>query len=115
MKSWRAVVEDAPPSANVLMRMHWAARKRLIGRWYLELYGAFQFDLPTRAKQKRNVRVVVTTIHERDYANLWLGVDKLIFDNLKKLGWLVDDSPKWMMPEVVGRVGKPQTEIEISQ
>ena len=97
------------------MRTHFRARKVLKDRFYLELYAAFALDMPTKAVGRRHVRVVVTSLRERDHANLWLGVDKLIHDNLTKLGWLVDDSPKWMTPTVEGKVGAKHTLIEISE
>lgn len=118
-KVWRGEVNDCPPSANVYMRLHFRERKALKDRWYLELYSAFaKFGgegLPDRARKRRHVRVVVTSKQQRDHANLWLGVDKLIHDNLTKLGWIADDCPNWMTPVVEGVVGTPHTLIEIRE
>lgn len=112
-QGWQGSIPNCPPSANELIRTHWAERKKLIDRWYLEVYAAFAHDLPTKATGKREVHVTVTSKRSRDHANLWLGVDKLIFDNLVKLGWLKDDDERGLSPKVIGKVGKPQTDIWI--
>lgn len=112
-KVWRGEVKDCPPSANVFERLHWAERSRLIKAWNLHVYTAFFHDTPTQAVGRRKVRVVVTSPRERDHANLWLGVDKLVHDNLTKMGFIVDDSQKFLTPIVEGQVGTPHTLIEI--
>ncbi len=116
-KTWRAEIPLCPPSANVYIRLNIHERKVAKGLWYIDIYAAFArgdaYAVPTKATGRRRVRVTVRSKNMRDYANLWLGVDKLIFDNLTKLGWIVDDSPKWMTPEVVGEVGEPHTTIEV--
>lgn len=84
--------------------------------WYVRLYSAFDVDgAPSKASGKRKVKLWLRSKRQRDYANLFLAADKLILDNCKKLGWLVDDSPKWMTLEVNPSVGDPQTIIEISE
>lgn len=110
---WRGEIPDCPPSANEFERLHWRARSRLIKAWYTEVYAAFRFGFPSKATKKRRVHVIVRSLRERDFSNQWLGVDKLIHDNLTKLGWIVDDSPKWIEPSITGEVGPRHTIIEI--
>jgi hypothetical protein len=117
--SWEGVVNDVPPTANNLLRMHFRVRKELKNRWYLEIYAAFARDgvdrMPTVAAAKRRVTVTVRSKQERDDANQWAGVDKLIFDNLVALRWLANDSPKWIEPHIHGEVGQPRTVIRIEE
>jgi len=114
-RTWTGIIKDCPPSANQLLRTHYRDRKALAERWYLELYAAFAHDRPTKAIGKRRVAVTVTSTRERDHANLWLGVDKLIFDNLTRLGWLVDDNPTYLDAEVKGETGDRSTSITIEE
>ena len=114
--SWAGTVPDlAPPSANVFQRLHWAERERLIRDWYTLVLAAFgrHRRMPNRARAKRRVRIVVTSRQMRDAANLVLAADKLILDNLVRLGWLADDSPDWLDLKVDGATGAPRTEILI--
>jgi len=88
---------------------------RLKDRWYLEICAAFSKndERPAKAAGKRTVLVTITSKRPRDHANNWLAADKLIFDNLVKLGWLTDDDEAGLSPSVVGKVGDPATLIEI--
>lgn len=95
------------------MRSHWAVRKRLAGVWYLLILEAFGRAAPPQAVDKRRVRIIVVSRKERDHSNLWLACDKLILDNLTRLGWIVDDSPRWVEISIEGRTGKPSCEIEV--
>lgn len=110
---WRGVVPFCPPSANIYLRSHWTEQSRLKKVWYLEIYAAFKEGFPTKAKGKRKVRVEVTSTRTRDHSNLWTPVDKLILDNLTKIGWIVDDCPEYIEIEVLGKKGVPETVIEI--
>jgi len=117
--SWEGIVGIAPPSANVIQRMHHQPLKELKNRWYLEIYLAFARDgaagLPTVAAAKRRVSLWIRSKQERDHANLWLGADKLILDNLTALRWIADDAPSWIEPHVTGEVGRPRTIIRIEE
>lgn len=112
---WRATIPECPPSANVLIRTHFRERKKDKEKFYALLYGAFFHENVSKAKGKRKVKLWLRSKRSRDYANLFLGADKYILDNLKRLGWIIDDNPKWLDLEVVGEVGEPQTVIEISE
>ncbi len=112
---WKAEIPKAPPSENVFLRTHFRERKRLKEIWYLELYTAFQESGITQATGKRSLRILVRSKKERDRANLWGPADKLICDNLKRLGWIVDDSPKWIDIDVNGEVGEPRTVVEVGE
>lgn len=114
-KRWRAVINEAPPSTNVLLRTHFRKRKEWRDIWYLHLYVAFFHTGITRAVGKRTVHITIRSVKERDKANNYTPADKLICDNLKRLGWIVDDSPKWIDLEVLGEVGEPMTMVEVSE
>lgn len=111
--TWRAVISEAPPSNNVLLRTHFRKRKELREVWYALLYSAFFHEGITRATGKRSIVITIRSKRERDELNNTLGADKLICDNLKRLGWIVDDSPKWCDVLVTGEVGDPQTVVEV--
>lgn len=114
MKTWRIMVAEAPPSANVFMRTHFRRRAKLKEAWGYLLLAAGVRDIPP-AKANRIVYVTVTSKKQRDHANLWLGVDKLILDNLVGFGVLKDDSPRFCDVIVKGKVGDRATEIEIRE
>lgn len=112
--SWHGEIPRVPPSANVFMRMNrWKDQGKLKGEWYLEVYAAFAPNTPEKAEGKRRVTVIVRSKNLRDDANQYLAVDKLILDNLRTLGWIVDDSPKWIDLKVTGEVGQPRTFITL--
>lgn len=104
------------------MRMSWRRRHELGQMWYVHLYKAFFDSPPTRATGKRSVRIHLFYRNRRDYPNLWLAADKLILDNLVKLGWLVNDDAKHLDITLVGDtlrdvkpiVPKPMAQIEIT-
>lgn len=112
---WRAEINEAPPSANVLLRTHFRKRKELKDVWYLHLYTGFFHSGITKAKVKRSVKITIRSKKERDEANNVTPADKLILDNLKRLGLIVDDSPKWIELQVLGEVGEPKATIEIRE
>lgn len=113
--SWRAEIPCAPPSENEMLRMHFRQRKELKDIWYLHLYTSFFNSGIRKAKIKRVVRITVRSKKERDRGNLWGPADKMILDNLTRLGFIVDDSPKWIDVDVQGEVGEPRTVVEVSE
>jgi len=112
--SWTMEIPMATPSANVMLRSHWAKTKKLKELWRLHLQVAGALGIP-EAEDKRRVKVTRFSPGKPDYANLWTGIDKLIFDNLTRLGVLVDDSPIWLEPIVESKRGPARTIIEISE
>lgn len=98
------------------MRMNrWRDHGKLKGEWYCEIYAAFVRDAPTKAEGRRRIKITIRSKGMRDQANQYLAADKLLLDNLKSLGWIVDDSPKWIELEVAGETGAPRTIIEIGE
>lgn len=115
-KTWRAEIAEVPPSANDFMRTHFRKRMEKKSVWYALLYGAFFHEEITKAKGvKRSVTITIRSRNLRDDANQYLAADKLILDNLKALGWIVDDSPKWIDLKIVPEVGEPRTIVEVSE
>lgn len=67
------------------------------------------------AAGKRKVTIVSYRKRLLDYGNL-VGGAKPILDALKKLGWIVDDSPAWVIEEYKQfAVGQEFTEIFIEE
>jgi Holliday junction resolvase RusA-like endonuclease len=114
-KYWRAEIPEVPPSANVLLRTHFRERKTKREVWYALLYGAFFHEGITKATVKRTVTISIRSKNERDHANNYLGADKLILDNLRRLGFIRDDSPKWVEVVIHAEVGEPRTIVEVSE
>lgn len=112
---WRGTIPECPPSANTFLRTHWADRKKQKEKFYALLYAAFFHEEVTKATGRRKVKLWLRSKKPRDYPNLFLAADKLILDNMVRLGWLIDDNQKWLALEVTGEVGEPQTIIEISE
>ena len=106
-----------PPSTNVLLRNHWAVRKRLIDEWHTAVWAlANEVRLPPQ-----NVVTVEATIYfrdkrKRDKQNYITSVDKLVLDGLVRCGILPDDDPEHVKSFAVGfevDSQKPRTEITI--
>lgn len=133
MKTWRMTVDEICPTANVYMRMpsirrgqrHWHGCTRhqqdLKNVWYLLLLveiGLVATKGISPASRKRWVKMISYRRGEPDPPNLYLPHDKLILDNLVKLGVLVDDNARWCDFSVVSRkAGKDgnRTFIEIRE
>lgn len=132
MKTWTLTLDDVFPTANVYIRMpslrsgQWHRqpcnrhRQDLRDAWYwllLEQVARYGDGL-TLAKMKRHIKVISYRRGDPDPPNLVLPSDKLVLDNLVKLGVLVDDNKRWCKLEVEGRkagkLGK-RTVIEIRE
>lgn len=120
----RLEIPEVPPSANVLMRLHWAKRRRLIQSWQALIVYGDDSPLAQRewalhvGKNRPKVKVTITRYSPRliDQANCWLPYDKLVLDNLVKLGLMIDDSPKWMECEIKQEKSKERkTVVEVRE
>jgi|GEM_PF-4816853 len=80
------------PSANKYLRMHWADRERL-KRDFAIVIKARTRNLPRfSAVNQITLELSFKTNRRRDKMNYILSADKLIIDNLVKLGKIPDDS-----------------------
>jgi len=109
------------PSNNVLLRMHWTKRRKLIETWaWLLKYWLIETK-QNHSKFKAPV-VLSLTVYRKDKrgfmddSNLIASADKLIVDNLVKLKILVDDSEEmltWTKPvQLIGNPERVTVEIE---
>ncbi len=132
MKTWTLVIDEIFPTANVYIRMpslrrgqrHWPGcnrhRQDLRDAWYLLLLEqvARYSDSLTLSKRKRHVKIISYRRGDPDPQNLVLCGDKLVADNLVKLGVLVNDNRKWCKLEAdaepAGKEGL-RTVIEIRE
>ena len=106
----------AYPSANPIMRMHWAKRKKIVDSWRFVVAALFS-NVPHAAKP-RAVRIIRHGSRQLDFSNLWLGADKLIFDSLVAAELLVDDTPQFLEPtleQVKCKRKDEKTVIEIAE
>lgn len=108
-------VPEVAPSLNRLMRMHWAARRKLLKKWevavWAELYriGAHRFHYSGRV----TVHIMRRSHHMLDADNLH-GAAKLILDSLKTARVIEDDSPEHIDLVCEQESGKLQTTIRIT-
>jgi hypothetical protein len=110
-------VDWVPPSNNRSLRMHWTSRRQVsdvVGRLIVAAAGK------PRDRESGRVRITITMYRHRlmDRDNAY-GAAKPLFDALVRLGYAVDDSPRWMQQQVrtfvIDHRAIPRTEIEITR
>ena len=107
------------------MRMHRMKQRKWVKAWFWILYEAIlhaKDNGGTVARAKKTRAVKVTRYRKgggplQDESNLVLATDKLIYDNLIKLGVLVDDNRKWLKSLGIHekRAKRNRTVIEIRE
>ena len=117
----KLTLQSIPPSMNMLMRMHWAQRKRLRNQLQWELTAALA-DLGRKlppllyGKTAPKRRVTITAYRPRrlDPDNSYGGC-KVLLDSMRDIGLIRNDSPKWLELVVNQHIEKCdcRTEIEI--
>lgn len=114
------------PSANNLLRMHWAKRRKMIQDWAwavkasLLKVGCNHIGNTSYFKTKVQIDVIVfvgTKRSLKDESNLITPIDKLIVDNLIAQKILVDDSTDYLCwAKIEQKIGRPERiEIKLSQ
>ncbi len=99
-----------PVTLNRLLRLHWQGKRRDIKSWKLWVLATCGKELIV----EKRVRLKITVYRKRrqDPDNAAGSVKNLV-DALNALGWLHNDSPKWLDLEVTEELGKPErTEVE---
>lgn len=113
----KITVPMVPPSGNVLRRKYRTplAYASLRNAWERTIM-AF-LPAGSRPQQNRRMRVMVTIEHKRlyDRDNAFSGC-KPVFDSLKRLGLIVDDSEQWCEQHVEQIQSREnQTTIEVTE
>lgn len=107
-KIW--IFDRVPLTLNKLLRAHWAEKKRDLESWKGWVLGVAGnrrgFD------QRARVKVTVYRARQQDPDNA-VGSVKPLIDALNRLGWLVDDTTRWLDLEVEERIDRkePRTEV----
>lgn len=112
------------PSANQLLRMHWAKRNRMIQDWAWAVKQGLQkakihyVGNTSYFKEPVSVSATVFILNKRmvkDIGNLITPIDKLIIDNLVTQKILVDDTPEYLeWGHINQAIGKPERiELEL--
>lgn len=107
-------IPDVPPSLNMLMRMHWSKRKKLIDLWHRWIWVACsQAGVRTRDPLPF-AKVTVECRRKRalDPDNLYASA-KPVLDGLRAHGLILDDSPSHITLTVTQSKGEPQTRVHI--
>ena len=117
----RLLLSSIPPSANQLMRMHWAVKKRLRTTLQWELVRALHeigHPLPPIAVNvkapKRRLLIIAYRPRRFDLDNAYGGC-KVLIDAMRDVGLIRNDSPKWLelRVEQVVEPKRCRTEIEV--
>ena len=109
-------VPEVAPSPNRLMRLHWAARRRLLKKWeWIVFAEVYRMGGPLAIKYhgKLAVRITRRSRNALDQDNL-VGSAKLVLDALKNAKIIEDDSPEHIELTCVQERGLPQTTIQVS-
>jgi Holliday junction resolvase RusA-like endonuclease len=109
------------PSANKLLRMHWAKRRQIKAVILTELWvqklGQGIFNTGERKKIKKSVLITIYHRTRRfDKDNAYAAV-KPVVDCLRQLGLIYNDSPRWLDLGVCQELDhkNPRTEVEIKE
>ena len=107
------------PSANELLRMHWAKRSRLRKLLVKEIEVAcweVRVEVPVeREKVKKSVTITIFRKGRRFDKDNAYGAAKPVVDALRSLGLIYNDSERWLDLGVCQELdhAHPRTEIEI--
>ncbi len=109
-------ISEPIPSGNVILRSHWAIRRRLLNTYewrMLSIIGPLRVRLPTK---KMKVKIISYRARLLDKDNLYSGAKNLV-DALRRTRLIRDDSPRWLELEVEQEVDRKnmRTEIEIKE
>jgi len=88
----RIVINQKIPSLNVTLRKHWAWKAKLKKSFALEM---MQFKKELKGKVFNKLIIISFRTRKLDYDNLVGGAKECVVDNIKKFGWIKDDSPKY--------------------
>lgn len=125
--SVRFTVPLVPPSGNELRRKyrHWAVYKGLRELWEVEIflhispeassfYRARTRSMNPRKPELTKISIAVFRGKLLDDDNLKSGV-KPVLDGLKNMGYIKNDSPRWIVLEVSQHrdAANPRTEISV--
>ena len=115
----KLMLQSLPPSANLVMRMHWGQRKRLRSQLQWELTAALAdlgMKLPPLLYGPRvpKRRVIITVYRPRRLDPDNAG-PKILLDAMRDIGLIRNDSPRWLELVVEQKIEKCEcrTEIEI--
>lgn len=111
-------IPDIPTSLNKLLRMHWAARRRIQNRFNLAVMVGTRgvpYDFQGLTSPRKVSLKITFHVAGRGRLPDPDNLIKLLFDSLKNNGVIYDDSDKWLnwgKPKVI-RGKENKTVIEI--
>lgn len=109
-------LDKATPSLNEVNKMHWSQRNRLRGEWQWLVKAAVLNDRVTVVTHEK-AKITIERYGPRrlDHDNL-VGGAKQLMDSLVREGFVVDDSPKHLLPEYRQHIDKiPRTLVHIER
>jgi len=121
METYEITIWDTPTSLNKLLRMHWAARKRIKERFSLAVFaGVNRSNLPKDFQVSPKKVSLEMTVYFGGRGRLPDGdnILKDCYDLLTKHGVIHDDSQEWLswtQPTILRDRENPRTEITIRE
>lgn len=101
-------------SQNKWVGRHWSVKHKATKDWETEIFAALNGKIQ-KAKGKMKLKVQSYRKRLLDEQNLWGGL-KPTLDAMKRLGLIVDDSPKWLEMSVGQKVQPGEyTVIELEE
>lgn len=103
------IFDRVPLTLNKLLRTHWAGKKRDLESWKTWVLGIAGNKTGVNGKVRVTITVYRAKLQDPDNAT---GSVKPLVDALNRLGWMVDDSVKWLELEV-SEVATKDTRTEV--
>ena len=107
-----------PPSGNMLIRQHWAVRKRTMDTWCYAIWGRVnESHVPVQNVVTLSATIYYKENRKRDLDNAEYGLKKITQDCLVRMGLIPDDTPDhvtWGAVTMDSDKWNPRTEIVLS-
>lgn len=94
----KLTIQDVPPSLNKVLRMHWAAKRKLKKQWDAHVWeNAFLGKSLELVRPGTKMRCAIVLHHARlyDKDNAY-GACKVLVDSLKGFRLIFEDSAEWL-------------------
>ena len=119
---YKITIPETPTSLNVLLRLHWAARKRIKAMFNRAVWaGVHQSNLPKNFQEnpkKVHIDITIYVANSRGRVGDGDNFLKHCLDSLKDNGVICDDDQNWLswsQPVINRDPGNPRTEVIVRE